>query len=147
MIRPKYFIFFHKCIWERTTSEICSEIDDTCSSNDALLDDQECSLYIAPSSISGAGFGMFTTREVKSGENIIADLSTADAPNLVICDYEYSQYEIDWVHPSYVWDGSGFADFECESSAESVVTFGAFSNFHTYLANTKVSKYISYSAI
>ena len=93
------------------------------------FDDQECSVYIAQSSIPGAGFGIFTTRDLLKGSDIVP---YSDAPSIIICDYHYFDMDSsDWIHPNYVWHGNGFANFECESVSENVMTIGAITNLHT----------------
>jgi len=130
MCYPAYLLFLLVSITNQlVSSQECSEIND----NNCFAEQHECLLYLAPSSISGAGFGIFTTRDVPEGEGV---LPYSDAPSLVISDYEYFNVTgKDWAHNSYNWDGGGFADFECESSAEHVMTFGSTSNYHTYLKN------------
>ena len=88
-----------------------------------------CNIYMAPSSIPGAGFGIFTMRDIAKGEKI---LPYADAPSIPLCDdYANGMEETDWNHVDYLWSGQGLAEYECESVSESVVTFGALCNFHT----------------
>jgi len=120
----------------------CSQ-DSTLSNTQTCLDDApstandsyECSLYVAPSSIPGAGSGLFITRDVEEGEGI---LPGSDAPSIVICDIDsYGISTKDYVHHAYYWSGGGLASFECDSVSESVVSFGAMSNYHTSLYNIK----------
>ena len=107
---------------------------ETCSAEKegATFDSQECSLYMAPSSVTGAGFGIFTTRDLSKGEGIIP---YPDAPSIVICHYYHLCTHLisksDWIHSNYVWGGNGFANFECESAFENVMTIGAITNVHT----------------
>lgn len=93
----------------------------------------ECSLYMAPSSIPHAGFGLFVSRNIAKGEYI---LPYSDAPSIAVCDeYHEGITDNDWNHVDYLWSGSGLAEHECKEGSESVMSFGALSNFHTYLAN------------
>jgi hypothetical protein len=108
---------------------------DKTSSIEATVEDfvapepYRCNIYMAPSSIPGAGFGIFTVRDIAKGEKI---LPYADAPSIPLCDeYVNGMEETDWNHVDYLWSGKGLAEYECESVSESVVTFGALCNFHT----------------
>jgi hypothetical protein len=107
----------------------------------------ECLLYMAPSSIPNAGFGMFTTRPIAKDELVIP---IPYAPTIAICDEKLSDYDYDdenlfyhfdddipqhesddnWVYQDYVWFGGGFSNFECDYVDESVIPF-SMSNFHT----------------
>jgi len=130
MCCPAYLLFLLVSITNQfVSSQECAETND----NNCSAEKHECLLYLAPSSISGAGFGIFTTRDVPEGEGI---LPYADAPTLIISDTDYhGMTGEDWAHNSYVWDGGGFADFECKASSEHVMTFGSSCNYHTYLMN------------
>jgi len=140
MCRQAYLLFALLSTSNSATSkpETTDITNDTFTSeNETLLNDNECSLYMAQSSIPGAGFGLFTTREVPEGEGI---LPYADAPNIVVCDYEFFDIEhTDWLHHAYFWGSSGLLEFECASAHESLVTFGAQCNYHTYLMNVQGS--------
>ncbi len=103
--------------------------------------DYECSRYLAPSSIPNAGFGVFTTRDIKNDEPL---LHMSDAPSIPITDIVLHTENEDqdfWSHVDYNWGGSGLAEYEADSVAENVFNLGCLSNFHTYLKNIKVSKY------
>mmetsp|Transcript_4976 Transcript_4976/g.7341 ORF Transcript_4976/g.7341 Transcript_4976/m.7341 type:complete len:671 (-) Transcript_4976:204-2216(-) len=94
----------------------------------------QCSIYMAPSSIPNAGFGLYTIRDIKAREAL---LPFTDAPSIPVCD-EYAKGDLElhhWNHGDYLWGGTGLAEFECENVSESVVTFGSMCNYHTYLAN------------
>lgn len=92
-----------------------------------------CNIYMAPSSIKGAGFGIYTMNDIAKGEKIIP---YSEAPSINLCDeYSNGMDEIDWNHVDYLWSGKGLAEYECKEASESVMTFGALSNFHTYLTN------------
>lgn len=84
----------------------------------------QCSIYMAPSSIPNAGFGLYTVRDIKAWETL---LPMTDAPSIPVCD-EYETGDLDpthWNHVDYLWGGTGLAEFECEKVSESVVTFGS----------------------
>jgi len=92
-----------------------------------------CNIYMAPSSIKGAGFGIYTMNDIAKGEKIIP---YSEAPSINCCDeYSNGMEETDWNHVDYLWSGKGLAEYECKEASESVMTFGALSNFHTYLTN------------
>lgn len=111
---------------------------DKISSTEAIIEEEpivqqeepyRCNVYMAPSSIPGAGFGIFTVRDIAKGEKI---LPYADAPSIPLCDdHANGMEETDWNHVDYLWSGKGLAEYECQSVSESVVTFGALCNFHT----------------
>jgi len=140
MSRPAYLYWYFLLFSisnSSTTSQTTSEINNAnfTSEKDASLNDQECSLYMAPSSIPGAGYGIFITRTVQEKEDI---LPYSDAPSIVVCDYEQFDVKVsDWSHSEYFWAGGGLSKFECESASESVMTIGALSNYHVYLTNIK----------
>lgn len=101
--------------------------------NSASADYDECSLYLAPSTISGAGFGIFTTKDVIPGHGV---LPYSDSTSIVVCDYDYfGLNDEDWRHQDYFWNGAGLASFECDSASESVMGFGALCNHHAALKN------------
>jgi hypothetical protein len=115
-----------------STSSTSFRDDGQCEANK-----NECLLYMAPSSIPNAGFGMFTTRPIAKDELVIP---IPDAPTIAICDEnlfyhfddDFPQHESDdsWVYKDYVWNGEGFSNFECDDVDESVISF-SMSNFHT----------------
>lgn len=89
----------------------------------------KCSLYLAPSSIKGAGFGIYTMRDISKDEKI---LPYSDAPAIVSCDdLLINVDEKSWNHPDYFWVGQGWSEGECKSVSEFIVNLGAMSNFHT----------------
>jgi len=101
-----------------------------------------CSVYLAPSSVSGGGMGMFTVKPVKLGETILP----ADGPSIPIIDPDYSQASLDtWVNlfSSYWWGHDGgindAAFFESYNTAELQITVGALPNSHPYLDNLEVA--------
>lgn len=99
----------------------------------------QCNLYLAPSSIPGAGFGVFTTRDIKQNELILDYL---DSPSVVVTDMASHTQNTEndyWTHIDYFWSGDGPAEFEAEDVSENVFMLGSLSNYHTYLRNVKVS--------
>jgi len=131
MCRPAYLIFALLSTSNSATSS--QQIPESNTDSSIPLNDNECSLYLAQSSIPGAGFGLFTTRDVQNGEGI---LPYSDAPTIPICDVKDVEHT-DWVHHSYVWQGMALAKFECAAVSESIVSFGSLCNYHTYLVNAE----------
>lgn len=118
---------------ERLIKESCSaENEKTQSCNPVENKDDQCTLYLAESSIPGAGFGVFTTRDIPKGFHI-------DSPVLSIVstdDYYHNQQQDPvWAHVNYHWSGSGYATFEAFEVSELVVNLGTCANYHTYLTN------------
>lgn len=102
-----------------------------------------CQYYMAPSSISGAGFGIYTTEPIPASSYLT---EVPDAPSIVCTDTDVhagaggggaNNEEIIWNHEDYIWDGTGAGEFEALSVSESVMTFGSLCNYHTYLHNVK----------
>jgi hypothetical protein len=100
------------------------------SSEKQTLPVHKCGIYLAESSIPNSGFGIYTTRSIKSNQNI---QSYPDAPSIVVTDfYEPSKNEEgDWNHVDYIWEGMGKSFYEADEISESVMTFGSLTNFHT----------------
>lgn len=140
MRRPACLVFLLLSITNHATSSQESSATNNNTLSD-LSNANECTLYMAPSSIPGAGLGLFTTRNVAKGERILP-YSGTDAPHIVVCDANHFDIKkSDWLHYAYFWSGVGYSEFECDKPSESVVTFGAITNFHTYLANVKGTNY------
>lgn len=125
------------------TNAECSSSDDSNAAPSAYLNslpiaEEEhpqfrCNIFMAPSSIKGAGFGIYTMNDIAKGEKI---LPYSDSPSIALCDqYSNGLEETDWNPVDYLWSGKGMAEYECKSASESVMGFGALSNFHTFLAN------------
>jgi hypothetical protein len=106
-----------------------ANVNDNDNDNDNK-DGFECGIYLAPSSIPNAGFGIYTTRSIEQDESV---QPYPDAPSIPVTNfyepYQYNQ-ETDWNHFDYVWEPSGPAAFEADSVSESVMTFGSLCNFH-----------------
>jgi len=84
-----------------------------------------CNIYMAPSSIPFAGFGIYTMRDVAKGEKV---LPYPESPSIPLCnDYANGLDELDWNHVDYLWNGMGLAKFECTEVSESVMAFGSVS--------------------
>lgn len=115
-------------------------------------EDQEpkvkCSLYMAPSSIPNAGFGVFTTRQVRKGTPVSP---YPDSPAVIVTDIKlHSEDETNggfWNHVDYFWAGSGLGEFEADEVSENVFVLGCLSNFHTYLKNLHVSRLSNWQII
>jgi hypothetical protein len=101
----------------------------------------QCELYLAPSSIPGTGFGIFTTRNIK-GEELV--LPHSDGPTIVVCGQsdgsEHFMGVGDWNHDDYLWGPHEFTKTYCHGAKESVMTFGSLCNYHTYLSNIQPSQ-------
>uniref|UniRef100_A0A7S3VA69 SET domain-containing protein n=1 Tax=Chaetoceros debilis TaxID=122233 RepID=A0A7S3VA69_9STRA len=118
----------------------------------------QCSLYLAPSSIPNAGFGIYALRDIPNDGAILPKFltgldtssyssssssysSSSDAPTVVMCDEESHHPTMDtaWHHGNYVWSGeSGIMSMsarECDSVTENVMTFGSMANYHPALHN------------
>ena len=118
-----------------------NEVKGSCTTADArnrtgLVEDMipfddafECGIYLAPSSIPNAGFGIFTTRSIGKNDKI---QPYSESPSIVVTDfYEHAgNEEQDWNHVDYVWEPVGFNSFEAEESSISVMTFGSLCNYH-----------------
>ena len=101
----------------------------------------KCSVYLAPSSVSGGGMGMFTVKNVKQGGMILP----ADGPSIPIIDYDdQSKASLDSfvnLFSSYWWE-SGTTDpalFEANHCVEYQITCGALPNSHPYLNNLDIT--------
>lgn len=112
----------------------------TCAANvkQQEQDTNECTLYLAPSSIPNAGMGLYTTRHILAGQPVLS-YDGPDAPSILVTNsVEHNGgMEISWSHVDYFWSASGLNEFESNHVEESVVTMGALSNYHTYLRNVK----------
>ena len=97
-------------------------------SNDVSLVTNECSLYLAPSSIPDAGYGVYTTRLIMPGQSIV----TEDAPIIIVSDSTaHNKGEnVVWSVIDYAWTGS---------ANDMILSFniGALANYHTVLSNMK----------
>lgn len=99
----------------------------------------QCNLYMAPSSIPNSGYGVFTTRAIKTTESV---LPYGDVPDIVVTDMNAhtgntkSDY---WTHIDYLWRGDGLAQFEGEQASANVLVLGCLLNYHTFLKNLHVS--------
>lgn len=94
--------------------------------------DQECSIYLAESSIPNAGFGIFTTKYLPKGS-----YTGAPALSIVTTDmyYHYGERDPDWAQANYNWEGNGYSTFEGLETAETVMNLGTSANYHTFLTN------------
>jgi len=101
----------------------------------------ECSLYLAPSSIPNAGFGVFTTKAIPARSPV---QPYPDAPSIPVldpdthCERSLSKKHLrHWAHIEYFWSGDGHIGFEAMASEDNVMTMGSLSNYHPYLYNVK----------
>ncbi len=99
----------------------------------------QCNLYMAPSSIPNSGYGVFTTRAIKTKESV---LPYGDVPDIVVTDMDAHTGNIMgdyWTHVDYLWRGDGLAVFEGEHASANVLVLGCLLNYHTFLKNLHVS--------
>ncbi len=83
----------------------------------------QCNIYLAPSSIPNAGFGLYTVKDIEKDERV---LPFTDAPSIPLCDEsDHGLHAEHWNHVDYLWSGKGLAEFECDRATESVMTFGS----------------------
>ena len=102
----------------------------------SLNDNQnnECTIYIAPSSIPNSGMGMYTTKSFSKGSVMLP----ADGPNIPIID---PNYDHKWVNlfSRYWWGaGNGVSDsviFEADRIGDYQITMGSLPNSHSFLNN------------
>lgn len=77
-----------------------------------VLEDKEydeCNLYLAPSSIPSAGFGIFSVSGIQKGEYISP---YAESPYIPICDFPYDSAKSN-IRRDYVWKAHAWSKFEC----------------------------------
>ena len=87
----------------------------------------ECSLYLAPSSIPNAGFGIYATESISMNDLIMKE---PDAPSITICDESLSKFDnTHWLFHDYIWDDGGVMEFECDEAIENIISF-SMSNYH-----------------
>lgn len=96
----------------------------------------QCGIYLAPSSIPNAGFGIFTTRPIAKDEPI---QPYPEAPSIVVTDFETLNQEEDWNHVSYIWSPMGVAAFEADVVSESAMTYGSLCNYHPVSLRSEIS--------
>lgn len=115
---------------EEDSAHTCSNEKENMSNPHQI--DQECSMYLAESSIPNAGFGIYTTKFIPRG-------SYTGSPSLSIVTtdmyYHYGERDPDWAQANYNWEGNGYSTFEASETAETVMNLGTSSNYHTYLTN------------
>ena len=93
----------------------------------------QCTLYMAPSSIPNAGYGVFTILDIAKGEKV---KQYADAPYIPLCDAGANGLgEEHGNHNDYLWAGMGWSNYECITASEIGMNLGSLSNYHTYLHN------------
>lgn len=98
----------------------------------------ECYLYLAPSSINGAGIGVYVTKAFKKGEII---LSSDYATTIPIIDPYQDPTHRRWTSffNNYIWAQPSGASNELKYEAEHVIDLqlglGAFPNSHSFLYN------------
>ena len=107
-------------------------------SDDAVVSCNECYLYFAPSSIHGAGMGVYVTKSFRQGEVI----SSSDYGSIIpiIDPYKHPNHR-KWTSlvNYYAWTQPTAASDELEYEAERVndiqLGVGCFPNSHSYLHN------------
>ena len=95
-------------------------------------DTSKCTIYMAESTIPGAGYGVFTARDIPKEDFF----GNSGGPAISITDmYFHNGGDPDWAQINYCWSGDGYTAIESEETAEMTVNIGALSNYHTYLTN------------
>ena len=104
-----------------------------CASKIQNNDDNKCAIFMAPSSIPQAGFGVYTVKKIKARTPLV---NYPAAPSIAVVD-DYFHYGEDPVcaHENYYWSSDGYTSFEGDEVHEFVVNFGSLCNYHTYLSN------------
>lgn len=95
--------------------------------------DGTCSMYLAPSSIPNAGYGIYTTKAFKEHEEIFAGRS----PSVIFLERElHMSGDANWPIRDYVWQTYGAGSYE-SSTAENwePTALGSLANYHPYLMN------------
>ena len=122
----------------------------TAKSDDVIDDNNECSVYLAPSSVADsnkrpAGFGVFTTKPINRGDHIFP---RGTGPTVAITDLISNNNgetpawaQSIFMPPCSNFDIEGAAD-ECLKSNGNV---GSLTNFHPMLINTKPRDTDSYA--
>jgi hypothetical protein len=104
--------------------------------NYSTTETEECYLYLAPSSIQGAGMGVFSTRKINKGSTI---LSSDYGPLIPIIDGHAVHDHWIGLFNNYIWSHFSMAPDELWYEAEVVTDFqpglGIFPNYHPYLVN------------
>ena len=97
-----------------------------------------CQFYLAPSSIEGAGFGIYTVKDISEKEPYT---SSPESPSITVLDLQ-AQYgeEPNWNHLDYFWGGEGKSAHEALEVSMNTPSFGSLTNYHTLLYNTRVGK-------
>ena len=122
--RPSAFLtFFLLCIQhlklidskdpQKNKSDKCAGREKECKSSELNnnKNDNQCSLYMAPSSIPGAGFGIYTTKTIKSNQPI---QNYPSAPSIPVVDdfAHYGNKDPVVAHENYYWQSDGYGNFE-----------------------------------
>ena len=100
--------------------------------------EEYCSLYLAPSFIQNAGFGIFTTKAFKGGSSVLP----VDTPAIIVTDMKFHQPDADkpaWGHYDYFWEPWSESKVEAIEASTVVMTLGSMANSHLYLRNIQPS--------
>ena len=112
-----------KHIWNHAESKLDTGDRNSTEDNSQRYQPHQCSLYLAPSSIPNAGFGVYTGRDLKEGEDV---LSSVESPVIPICDeYENFMHEEDSNFPDYSWVSRSYDWYNFISSSVSTVLMSA----------------------
>ena len=132
LLLPVYFALF------LFSSKNCADASKHCIDVNHVNEAEYCYVYLAPSSIHGAGSGVFVTRSFKKGELIM----TSDYGNVIpIIDPYISPNHSKWtgLFNDYIWTQPSGATNELKYEAEKVVDLqlglGIFPNSHSMLHN------------
>jgi hypothetical protein len=75
----------------------------------------QCTVYLAPSTIEGAGLGIFTS--IPRAEGTVVGVSDVIVP-IIDLQQHHSKLDFFWVLTEYVWDGRGMMGMHSESVHE-----------------------------
>lgn len=109
--------------------------------------DDSCYLYLAPSSIPGAGMGVFTTRPFSRGSTI---LSSDYGPLIPIIDGNAVHDHWLGLFNNYIWGHFSMAPDQLWYEADVVTDYqlglGIFPNYHPFLVNlgAELAKHVTY---
>lgn len=116
----------------------------------ASLDDASCGLYIATSTIPGAGLGMFAAREIPMGEQIgygdlviqVEDFAENMRLGQLLYKHQNQSNEdaASWLPKDYVWSGKTTnGAYEAQSIKSLVPGLGALGNGHAAWSNVAMN--------
>mmetsp|Transcript_16261 Transcript_16261/g.23951 ORF Transcript_16261/g.23951 Transcript_16261/m.23951 type:complete len:655 (-) Transcript_16261:141-2105(-) len=93
---------------------------------------RECGLYLAESSIPGAGFGVFSGIDIEEGELVGEPEIAIQLMNIHINERLRNEHELMFLPKEYAWN---FGSFEAKEVDALIPGLGMLTNFHTGLKN------------